>query len=95
MRGDARTRQYHVRLQHSLFSTGTILMAGVAAPRVGGASCSAGDNGLNEDLYPVQSLPTVLGDRFIQVTSVEKKPASPTLNANPSQHRTALSGDPR
>jgi hypothetical protein len=76
-------------------SAGIVLTTGIAAPTLEAAHCGAGENVLNAGVYAVKRVLPLLGDRCVQVKPVEQKPASPTPKTHPSQHPTALSGDPR
>ena len=90
-----RIRRCQIRSFRLVMSASVILAIATVAPTLEAANCSAGENGLNAGAYSVKSVLPFLDDRCVQVKPVEKKPAPPVPNLNPSQHPTALSGDPR
>jgi pyruvate/2-oxoacid:ferredoxin oxidoreductase alpha subunit len=95
MKTCTRAQRVQSRRYHFILSAGVILTAGVAAPTLEAANSSAGETGLSAGIHSVKSVRPFLEDRYVQLKPVEQKPTSSTPDADPSQHRTALSGGPR
>ena len=95
MKTCTRTRRVQSRRYDLLLCARVILPAGLAAPTLEAANCSAGENWLTAGVYSVKSVLPFLGDRYVQFRPGEQKPVSPTPDAASSQHPTALSGGPR